>query len=157
MSWLILFLWRKELWQDFRCYARNFKQIWIHLLKVKFCPPAQVPFHICGGGPNPSSAKLRDSGQIPPSITPIIISLSISGTCLILSPNPIKSQDLVVWSCKNSYGNTETIPSLPKDHTHIPITKTISFNYFKFLKYSPISLSLSDLVSFTAKPLKLLP
>ena len=73
----------------------------------------QEPFHFCGGGPNPSSLKLSDSGQIPVSITPTIMSLS----ALLLfthSDKPTKSQDLVVCSSFLLFGKTETTPSNPK-------------------------------------------
>lgn len=38
-----------------------------YLLQVKLDDCWQVPFHFLGGGPNPSSLKLSDSGQIPVS------------------------------------------------------------------------------------------
>ena len=36
-----------------------------HLLEVNLWLVWQVPFHFAGGGPNPLSLKLSDSGQIP--------------------------------------------------------------------------------------------
>ena len=49
----------------------------IYLLQVKLADVWQVPFHLLGGGPNPLSLKLADSGQIPVSSIPTIISLSV--------------------------------------------------------------------------------
>ena len=67
-----------------------------YLLQVKLLPPLHSPFHFEGGGLNPSSLKLSDSGQIPVSITPSMISLSAVAFLLIVSEKPRKSQDLVV-------------------------------------------------------------
>lgn len=72
----------------------------------------QIPFHLLGGGPNPLSLKLSDSGQIPESSTPMIISLSAFLRSTFIG-NPIKSQDLVVWSCFFVLGKTDTTPSSP--------------------------------------------
>ena len=70
-----------------------------------------MPFHFLGGGLNPLALKLADSGQIPLSIIPTMISLSV----VVLSTSwgkPMKSHDLVVKSCIFSFGNTDTIPSM---------------------------------------------
>lgn len=58
---------------------------------------SQMPFHLAGGGPYPRPVKLGDSGHIPVSKTPMIISLS-SVDLLTLSGNPMKSHELVVAS-----------------------------------------------------------
>ena len=71
-----------------------------------------MPFHLLGGGPNPLSLKLSDSGQIPVSSIPTIISLSVV-VPLAFRGKPMKSHDLVVWSCIFSFGNTDTIPFMP--------------------------------------------
>lgn len=63
-----------------------------YLLQVKLW---HDPFHLVGGGPNPSSLKLLDSGQTPESITPTIISLS-KFVLRICCEKPMKSHDLVV-------------------------------------------------------------
>ena len=67
-----------------------------YLLQVKLLPSLHSSFHFEGGGLNPSSLKLSDSGQIPVSITPSMISLSAVAFLLIVSEKPRKSQDLVV-------------------------------------------------------------
>ena len=84
----------------------------IYLLQVKLVEAWHLPFHLLGGGPNPLSLKLSDSGQIPVSYTPIMTSLSVVGlsTCL---GRPRKSHDLVVWSSFFWLGNTDTTPSIP--------------------------------------------
>ena len=84
----------------------------IYLLQVKLVEAWHLPFHLLGGGPNPLSLKLSDSGQIPVSNTPIMTSLSVVGlsTCL---GRPRKSHDLVVWSSFFWLGNTDTTPSIP--------------------------------------------
>ena len=53
----------------------------IYLLQVKLVEAWHLPFHLLGGGPNPLSLKLADSGQIPVSNTPIMASLSLK--CII--------------------------------------------------------------------------
>lgn len=87
-----------------------------------------MPFHLLGGGPNPVSLKLSDSGQIPESITPIMMSLSMV-VLLTCWEKPMKSHDRVVCSCFFLFGNTETTPSNP---IHIVIliisSKTILFH-----------------------------
>ncbi|XP_022864826.1 uncharacterized protein LOC111384741 [Olea europaea var. sylvestris] len=83
-----------------------------YLLQVKFEKAWQLPFHLLGGGPNPSSLKLSDSGQIPVSNIPKITSLSIF-VLSTSSRNPMKSHDLVVWSCFLVLGNTDTTVSMP--------------------------------------------
>ena len=84
----------------------------IYLLQVKLVEAWHLPFHLLGGGPNPLSLKLSDSGQIPVSNTPIMTSLSVVGlsTCL---GRPRKAHDLVVWSSFFWLGNTDTTPSIP--------------------------------------------
>jgi len=79
---------------------------------VKFLELWQVPFHLLGGGPNPLSLKLSDSGQIPESSTPMMTSLSVVALSAC-SGKPIKSHDLVVWSCFFSLGKTATTLSCP--------------------------------------------
>lgn len=69
-----------------------------------------MPFHFFGGGPNPSSLKLSDSGQIPVSIIPMMTLFSINDL-LSCRGKPRKSHDRVVWSLPLSLGNTETMPS----------------------------------------------
>ena len=93
----------------------NVKQsmfIYTYLLQVKLEETWQVPFHLVGGGPNPLSSKLVDSGQIPESSIPMIMSLStvLLSTCC---GKPMKSHDLVVCSLRFWFGNTETTPSMP--------------------------------------------
>jgi hypothetical protein len=66
-----------------------------YLLQVKLVEAWQDPFHLLGGGPNPLSLKLSDSGQIPVSRTPITMSLSTADR-LTSCGNPRKSHDLVV-------------------------------------------------------------
>lgn len=73
----------------------------------------QVPFHLAGGGPSPSSLKLADSGHIPVSITPTIMSVSAVFCLLTCWVKFRKSHDLVVWSVNFTFGNTETTPSIP--------------------------------------------
>lgn len=87
-----------------------------YLLQVKFLPPAQVPFHFLGNGPKPRFEKLSDSGQIPLSMTPMIVSLSVLGFRFVLLPSlrPMKFQDEVVWSFIFGLGNTDTTLSIPK-------------------------------------------
>ena len=85
----------------------------MYLLQVKLDEVWQVPFHLLGCGPNPSSLKLADSGQIPVSSIPIIISLSVV-VLLTFWGKPMKSHDLVVWSCFFPFGNTDTTPSIPE-------------------------------------------
>ena len=84
----------------------------IYLLQVKLVEAWHLPFHLLGGGSNPLSLKLSDSGQIPVSNTPIMTSLSVVGlsTCL---GRPRKSHDLVVWSSFFWLGNTDTTPTIP--------------------------------------------
>ena len=80
-----------------------------YLLQVKLVEVSQVPFHLLGGGPNPLSLKLADSGQIPLSSTPTTISLSVVFLVAFWG-KPMKSHDLVVRSCFFSFGNTDTTP-----------------------------------------------
>ena len=54
-----------------------------------------VPFHLDGGGPNPSSLKLADSGQIPVSSMPMITSLSYDALFAVTG-KPMKFHDFVV-------------------------------------------------------------
>ena len=63
-----------------------------YLLQVKLW---HDPFHFLGGGPNPLSLKLSDSGQTPESNTPTVMSLSIL-VLLTCWEKPMKSHDLVV-------------------------------------------------------------
>ena len=79
---------------------------------MKFLEVWQVPFHLLGGGPNPLSLKLSDSGQIPESSTAMMTSLS-AGALFACSGKPIKSHDLVVWSCFFLLGKTATTLSCP--------------------------------------------
>jgi len=79
---------------------------------VKFLEVWQVPFHLLGGGPKPLSLKLSDSGQIPESNTAMMTSLS-AGALFACSGKPIKSHDLVVWSCFFLLGKTATTLSCP--------------------------------------------
>jgi hypothetical protein len=81
----------------------------------------QVPLHFLGGGPNPLSLKLSDSGQIPVSNTPIMMLLSI-GLLRTFSGNPMKSHDLVVRSFFFLLGNTDTTPSIPTYISMINVT-----------------------------------
>lgn len=83
-----------------------------YLLQVKLADELQAPFHFAGGGPNPSSLKLADSGQIPESINPMTTSLSIVDLCAF-AVKPMKSHDRVVCSFFNRLGKTETTPSIP--------------------------------------------
>ena len=72
-----------------------------------------MPLHFFGGGLNPSSLKLSDSGQIPVSMTPTMTSLSaelLATFCV----KRIKSHDLVVWSFFSLLGKIDTIPSMPE-------------------------------------------
>ena len=89
-----------------------------YLLQVKFLPPLQAPFHFFGAGPKPSSLKLSDSGQIPLSMTPTMISLSTLRFLVIDWFKPMKSQDLVVWSWRVLLGKTDTTPSMPAYHSY---------------------------------------
>lgn len=104
---------KKKLWQVqyYDLYGVDY-----YLLQVKFLPPSQAPFHFRGGGEYPLSPKLFDSGQMPLSITPMIVSLSVVGFLFDRLPSlrPMKSQDIVVWSLCFSIGNTDTTPSMPK-------------------------------------------
>ena len=80
---------------------------------MKLAKTWQVPLHLVGGGPNPVSLKLSDSGQIPESNTPIITSLSVVALSTFWE-NPMKSHDLVVCSFNFLFGNTETTPLIPE-------------------------------------------
>lgn len=81
-----------------------------YLLQMKLSAVGgQVPFHFAGGGPNPTSLKLLDSGQIPVSRTPMMTSLSVV-EWLNARGNPTKSHDLVVCNCLVCDSNIETIP-----------------------------------------------
>ena len=71
-----------------------------------------MPFHLDGGRPKPSSLKLSDSGQIPVSSIPTIMSLSVV-VVLDSTGKPMKSHDLVVRSFFFPFGNTDTTPSMP--------------------------------------------
>lgn len=84
-----------------------------HLLQVKLDEDWQLPFHLEGGGPRPASSKLCDSGQMPESSIPTMISLSV---CVLgtFTGKPMKSHDRVVCSCFFVLGNTETTPSKPE-------------------------------------------
>jgi hypothetical protein len=93
----------------------------IYLLQVKLMEAWQVPLHFLGGGPNPLSLKLSDSGQIPVSNTPIMMLLSI-GLLRTFSGNPMKSHDLVVRSFFFLLGNTDTTPSIPTYISMINVT-----------------------------------
>ncbi|KVH92094.1 hypothetical protein Ccrd_005875 [Cynara cardunculus var. scolymus] len=64
-----------------------------YLLQGKLA--SQMPFHVAGGGPYPMSEKLANSGRIPVSKTPMMMSLSVVDL-LTLSGNPMKSHELVV-------------------------------------------------------------
>lgn len=66
-----------------------------YLLQVKFGEDWQIPFHLLGGGPYPVSLTLADSGQMPESRIPIIISPSLL-VLVTFRGKPMKSQDLVV-------------------------------------------------------------
>lgn len=88
----------------------NESVVGVYLLHFKF---SQAPFHLLGGGPNPSSLKDADSGQIPVSITPTMMSLSNGKFRFTLSGKLKKSHDLVVLGCKFLLGNTETTPLVP--------------------------------------------
>lgn len=83
-----------------------------YLLQVKLADELQAPFHFAGGGPNPSSLKLADSGQIPESNNPMTTSLSIVDLGAF-AVKPMKSHDRVVCSFFNRLGKTETTASIP--------------------------------------------
>lgn len=98
--WLILFCNFRKIDYEFIAY---------YLLQWK-SKAWQGPFHLLGGELNPISLKLWDSGQIPWSITPIIMSLSGCALSTFIG-KPIKSQDFVVRTCFFSLGKTDTTPS----------------------------------------------
>lgn len=54
-----------------------------------------VPFHLVGAGPNPSSVKLSDSGQIPVSNMPMITLLSYDALFAV-EGKPMKSHERVL-------------------------------------------------------------
>lgn len=121
-------------WQKSRCPAlvsvlhSNFLNWKFYLLQVKLDWDWQVPFHLLGMGPSPSSLKLSDSGQIPVSSTPTIMSLSSAPVALVTSwGNPVKSHDLVVCSFFLSFGNTETTPSMPEHWNLIRLKRRLLF------------------------------
>lgn len=83
-----------------------------YLLQVKLDEDWQVPFHLLGGRPNPSSLKLSDSGQIPVSSMPMIMSFSY-GCLFAFTGKFIKFHDLVVRSCLCLLGMTDTTSFMP--------------------------------------------
>ena len=91
-----------------------------YLLQVKLDDFWQMPFHLFGGGLNPSSLKLCDSGQIPVSSI-LMITSPLKGVLGTYLGKPMKSHDLVVWSFFFSLGNTDTIPSMPKIQNFVQV------------------------------------
>lgn len=92
-----------------RFFTKQYLTKVIYLLQVKLEEAWQVPFHLVGGGPNPLSSKLADSGQIPLSSTPTMMSRSIVALRTFRG-KPIKSHDLVVWRFLFRFGNTDATP-----------------------------------------------
>ena len=94
-----------------------------------------MPFHLVGGGPYPSSLKLADSGQIPVSSIPTIMSLSVV-VLLASTGKPMKSHDLVVRSFFFPFGNTDTTPSMP-GYTKLQSGWQTNIGQFKIIYNSP--------------------
>jgi hypothetical protein len=47
----------------------------LQLEELKSSPAMQTPFHLSGTGPKPVSSKLGDSGQMPESRRPMMVSV----------------------------------------------------------------------------------
>lgn len=109
--------------RSLNCYEKIFENIRnrTYLLQEKSDETSQLPFHLRGGGPYPWSRKLGDSGQIPVSSTPTMMSLSTDGTRLACWDSPMKSHDLVVWSCFFPLGKTDITPFISKIKKNIYI------------------------------------
>ena len=108
-----------------------------YLLQEKLAETSQLPFHLAGGGPYPVSSKLGDSGQIPVSNTPTMMSLSTIGTLFTCSEKPMKFQDLVVCSCFFPFGKTDITPSI-SEMQHYSCVKnykqeSVSFSLIRLL------------------------
>ena len=92
-----------------------------YLLQVKLLPPLHSPFHFEGGGLNPSSLKLSDSGQIPVSITLSMISLSAVAFLLIVSESQESPKTLLCEDDKVCLGKQRLLHS----YLHITVCKNM--------------------------------
>ena len=101
----------------------------MQLEELKSSPVMQTPFHRLGTGPNPASLKLGDSGQMPESSRPMMVSAAAAegdddegssevlraprrraAASILTAACCRKSQDLVVWSWYTGSAKTETTP-----------------------------------------------
>ena len=114
---------------------------------MKLAETWQVPLHLVGGGPNPVSLKLSDSGQIPESITPIITSLSVVALSTFWE-NPMKSHDLVVCSFNFLFGNTETTPLIPELYKITNNSEDFQILTFGFRSHSIIVVLINSLDAY---------
>ena len=114
---------------------------------MKLAETWQVPLHLVGGGPNPVSLKLSDSGQIPVSITPIITSLSVVDLSTFWE-NPMKSHDLVVCSFNFLFGNTETTPLIPELYKIMNNSEDFQVLTFGFRSHSIIAVLINSIDAY---------